>query len=402
MNRRTLIILSIVIVAGLLTAVARKESAARSWEGNDDAKKLKFSHELHVGTVGAACQDCHKAALTSTQSSDNLRANHDNCVSCHEEQINNTCGFCHKDPDNIEPSSAPRREIVFSHAQHLAMKDVECTKCHVGLEKVDYAGPQNMPPMETCNTCHNDMKATNQCQACHTTLTNLIPANHLAANFKKEHAAEARIGALNVDCKTCHTQDFCAQCHAPAGLMGFGKKDLMADPTPKTSPSDQPQLLTLQSAHGMNYKFTHGIDAKAKSADCYSCHSYQNFCAECHATGGNVTQSSFMPTWHLGGGFTTLGVGSGGGRHAQFARRDIESCATCHDVRGADPVCTTCHTDPDGIRGSDPKTHEAGFMKGQHGNWHTSQGAVCYTCHTDANAHPGGTKGVGFCGYCHN
>jgi hypothetical protein len=57
--------------------------------------------------------------------------------------------------------------------------------------------------------------------------------------------------------------------------------------------------------------------------------------------------------------------------------------------------------DYDGVKGTNPKTHIAGFMKDTHGDWHSDRGAVCFECHTDANAHPGGIKGVGFCGYCH-
>jgi len=70
-------------------------------------------------------------------------------------------------------------------------------------------------------------------------------------------------------------------------------------------------------------------------------------------------------------------------------------------VQGGDPTCITCHMDADGIRGTDPKTHPAGFMKNVEGPWHANPGAVCYDCHTDYNAHPGGVKGRNFCGYCH-
>ncbi|MBI3579527.1 MAG: hypothetical protein HY089_08995 [Ignavibacteriales bacterium] len=109
----------------------------------------------------------------------------------------------------------------------------------------------------------------------------------------------------------------------------------------------------------------------------------------------------FKPATHQEAGFVTLGVGSGGGKHASLARRDIESCASCHDAQGADPTCTTCHTDPDGIKGNDPKSHARGFMMDSEGAWHSDPGATCYTCHTDPNARVGGIKGQGFCGYCH-
>jgi hypothetical protein len=159
-------------------------------------------------------------------------------------------------------------------------------------------------------------------------------------------------------------------------------------------------MMSLQFAHAMNYRFTHGIDAKARKADCYSCHSAQEFCAQCHTAGG-IDATAYKPAWHLGAGFTTLGYGSGGGRHAIEARRDIENCITCHDVQGNDPTCTTCHMDADGVKSTDPATHEKGYMSGDHGPWHTTTGAVCYNCHTDMNARPGGEKGRGFCGYCH-
>ncbi|MEW6509641.1 MAG: cytochrome c3 family protein [Bacteroidota bacterium] len=402
MNRRTLIIAALVITGALVTAVARKSTAPPGWPENNDATTIKFSHKFHLTEAGVACTDCHPTGKSSTNAADNLRSTHDNCVSCHEEQINNTCAYCHKDPDNIQAAPAPERTLLFSHAQHAAMKDVECATCHAGLDTVEYAGPANMPGMATCTTCHNNVTATNACESCHTSFTNLIPANHLAADFKKEHRQMTRLGELEVSCATCHSQNFCAECHGATPLVQLGQSALMADPSPRVAPgSDSPRAMELQMVHSMNYRFTHGIDAKAKSADCYTCHSSRDFCAKCHAEGDNLAPGE-RPAWHLGAGFATLGVGSGGGRHAEFARRDIESCMSCHDVRGGDPVCITCHTDADGIRGTDPRTHPGGFMKEEEeGAWHHDAGASCYTCHTDMNASPNGTPGRGFCGYCH-
>jgi hypothetical protein len=114
-----------------------------------------------------------------------------------------------------------------------------------------------------------------------------------------------------------------------------------------------------------------------------------------------VNQLKFKPATHLQAGFVAIGVGSGGGMHGTLAKRDIESCASCHDTEGADPVCITCHMDPDGIKGNDPKSHARGFMMGEKGSWHSDPGSPCYTCHTDANARVDGLRGRGFCGYCH-
>jgi hypothetical protein len=401
MKRRTLIV-ALVIAGALFTAIARKSAAPDSWPENSDQTALKFSHALHITQAGVACADCHTGGLTSTTSADNLRPNHDNCAGCHEEQINNTCNYCHRDTVDIKAVRAPDRTILFSHAQHNAMKEVECVTCHAGLDKVEYAGPANMPAMTACTACHNNAAATSACEACHTSFTNLIPQDHLVADFKKEHRQRTRLGALEVSCATCHTQDFCADCHGAAPLSQMGRSALMSDPAPRTSPgADGPRTMSLQMVHSMNYRFTHGADAKARTSECATCHSTQTFCVECHASGDNLMPGA-RPASHLGAGFTTLGAGSGGGGHAVLARRDIESCMSCHDVRGGDPVCMTCHVDADGIRGTDPRTHPGGFMKDEEdGSWHRDAGATCYACHTDMNAGPGGVSGRGFCGYCH-
>ena len=130
------------------------------------------------------------------------------------------------------------------------------------------------------------------------------------------------------------------------------------------------------------------------------CQSIHKTGASCHQ-GENADYSlgGVEPTSHLKPNFVTIGVGSGGGIHATLARRDIETCAACHDVQGADPTCITCHLDSDGIKGTNPKTHPAGFMHDTYGDWHTSNASVCFTCHTSSS--PSSPPGVGFCGYCH-
>jgi hypothetical protein len=180
-------------------------------------------------------------------------------------------------------------------------------------------------------------------------------------------------------------------------------RDLMTTRSPRLIAIDRGQGSALAKVHDLNFRFTHGAFAKGRISDCQSCHNQaqERTCVECHEAGGNITQVNFKPATHLQAGFATLGVGSGGGAHAQLARRDIESCASCHDVQGADPTCITCHVDPDGIRGTNPKTHVRGFLRGTDGPWHSDPGSACFVCHSDPNARVGGMKGQGFCGYCH-
>jgi len=167
---------------------------------------------------------------------------------------------------------------------------------------------------------------------------------------------------------------------------------------------DNTKQQNISRVHDLNYRFTHGIDLKGKTSECQTCHQTETFCAQCHDSGSqDFALEGNVPSSHKTLNFVTIGVGTGGGQHAILARRDIERCASCHDVQGADQNCILCHVDNDGIKGTNPKTHARSFRSDtENGDWHSDRGSVCYSCHTDANARPDGIKGVGFCGYCHN
>jgi hypothetical protein len=259
---------------------------------------------------------------------------------------------------------------------------MKCLDCHSGSDKVEYATPEHLPSMESCFSCHNSRTATNECEACHKETVSILPSSHKVADFKTDHKKFVRAGGSENNCISCHSDDFCQQCHDATNLF-----------TPQTSGKQQ---LVLQRVHDLNYRYTHGIEAKAKSNDCYVCHDRQTFCTSCHISGADITSGSVKPEWHKGNDFVTIGVGTGGGRHAKLAKRDIEMCMSCHDTEGADPTCLICHVDRNPGLGNDPKTHPKNYMKDVEGGWHTDDGSVCFTCHINTRK-----AGVGFCGYCH-
>ncbi|HWP83181.1 MAG TPA: cytochrome c3 family protein [Bacteroidota bacterium] len=389
----------------LLTLILVVTVGSRSTEVQSETGGLKFVHETHVTGAGIQCVECHDAALRSTLSSDNLLSTKTNCQSCHEEQLNEQCTFCHTsdDPTTYKKLATVDRELIFAHQQHvLETNNIKCETCHSNLDrKKDFIG-ELVPAMATCTTCHNGVQQSNTCESCHTNLVNLRPADHDRTDFQREHKRLVRSGSTN--CATCHTQESCNDCHLTAGLTAPDKsgRDRGTSRSPRISTIDRGRSSALTFVHDLNFKFTHSILAKGKSADCQTCHRAEEFCSSCHAAGGNVNQSAFKPATHQETGFVTIGVGSGGGKHAQMARRDLESCASCHGVDATDPTCTTCHSDTDGVRGTDPKTHQRGFLSRVNGPWHTDQGVTCFVCHTDPNARAGGVRGNGFCGYCHN
>ncbi|MBS4029029.1 MAG: hypothetical protein KGZ58_10375 [Ignavibacteriales bacterium] len=342
---RRYIYFSVVLVAVFLISIFARQPFAKADGEPENAQYLKFSHSLHIKEQGIGCEDCHTLVKASKFSSDNLMVNHESCQSCHEEQISSDCAFCHTNPDDISPIPPKERELVFSHELHTTKFSVECTTCHSGTENVQYVSNKNMPVMTTCINCHTEKSASKQCESCHTNFTDLLPKNHLVANFKKEHSSFARVGMTDVTCATCHTESFCQDCHTGTELNNFGiGKDLMTEPSGRSSTKHSSKQMRLQQIHELNYRFTHGIDARGKSNDCASCHDNKSFCADCHEAGGNITQQKFKPHSHSVAGFVfPRGLSANGGRHAELARRDIESCMSCHDVEGKDPICAMCH-----------------------------------------------------------
>ena len=391
----------IVLVLGFTVVTTSRDTAP----DQDRAEVIKFSHKFHISEAGVACADCHQMAQESKFSSDNLLSKKENCQSCHEEQLSSNCTFCHTsdDPSKYVALTTAKRELLFPHDLHVTQEKVACETCHKGLEKVELASHENLPSMTTCTTCHNDRKTSNACETCHTDFASLRPKAHNRNDFLREHKFSARVG--DASCGACHTQESCFDCHNGAQLqkVDVPGRDLMTSRAPRLMAIDRGQGSALSKVHDLNFRFTHGASAKGRIGDCQTCHnqSQDQSCAQCHRAGGNINQLRFKPAYHAEVGFTTFGVGSGGGKHALMARRDIESCASCHDAQAADPTCITCHLDADGMKGTDPKTHTRGFMSGVNGPWHSDPGSACFTCHADANARPGGVRGQRFCGYCH-
>lgn len=372
----------------------------------DNKGIIKFNHAKHVKDNGMQCKDCHLKAVTSAKTGENLNPKHSDCSSCHDVNSKKDCNLCHYDGVYKKLESSDRG-IIFSHKFHTETGKMQCTDCHTGLDKVKLSGESagSFPNMEKCYSCHNNKTATNNCEACHKNLTTLKPKDHLVSNFLNEHKviSDVEKGNNSKNCMMCHSDNFCQACHSAGKYNGSNQKnDFYAPYYSKENGvrTERAALQKLNNVHELNYLYTHGLDANHKGFECKTCHDAEQFCSACHQNGGN-TLTGIAPKNHLEPNFKTFGVNTGGGLHADLARRDIESCQSCHSSSGADPVCVKCHFDNDGMKGTNPKTHERGFLSDEKGIWHDTPGAICYTCHTDANAKPNGVKGMGFCGYCH-
>ncbi len=394
------LLISVFIVAFL--AVAASTGQDENEKPKTNKELIKFSHKLHLESVD--CVDCHTKVPESTSLDAQLLPDMETCGQCHDVEDENNCKMCHYE-DVQEPLIQKKSEVVFNHKFHITEQKMECTTCHKGLDKVDYGfeSAEVFPSMSTCYTCHNNQSVAtdNVCESCHISTANLKPQDHKQVSFMDTHKFAAK--SPNAQCQMCHDDNFCETCHVSTRIIT--EKNTADDFYVPYSPhkfTDDAKKQQITRVHSLDYVYTHGIDLKGKTSECQTCHETETFCAECHSSkGGDFASEGIEPTSHLMPNFVTIGVGSGGGQHATLARRDIENCASCHDVQGADPNCITCHVDNDGIQGTNPKTHPANYMRGEEGDWHTDAASLCFTCHTDANARPGGVRGIGFCGYCH-
>ncbi|MGE5314155.1 MAG: cytochrome c3 family protein [Acidobacteriota bacterium] len=395
-----LTVFTLLLCAAALLVSARLSSTAAAEQTQTD-KFVKFSHKLHTD-AGAECASCHGDVAANEKLNEKLTPGHDACQSCHEEQLSSNCQFCHYSDTPEKEAAAPVRDLIINHKQHVD-QNVTCVTCHTRIAESEEAGNHAAPTMATCNVCHNKVQAGNECESCHRNMATLYPRSHTRGDFMRDHGRITRLNTYDAKCQSCHEERFCSQCHDGTNLTTLSPTLKVGMISPRTLHNDKAKALAGQMVHDLNYRFTHAIDAKSKRiSDCQVCHQSQQFCNDCHNNGAE-NQGGVLPASHRQPGFALVGgYASGGGRHADLAKRDIEQCAACHDVSGSEPACVRCHMDVDGVKHTNPRTHKSGFMDDTHGEWHSSPGASCYVCHTDANARPNGIKGQGFCGYCHS
>lgn len=316
-------------------------------------------------------------------------------------------------------------DIIFSHAKHVTELEIACVVCHSSADTSASAADRNLPSMEICATCHEQVPDDAKCGMCHRNANEpsaaLNPDRPIAFNHKA-HVAQ------NVPCTVCHAgipkshapgdddmprMSLCMTCHngnrADSGCERCHEKRIaLVDIHPDgwrhqhgdRASTDRSWCAgchqqegsclkchrgdnTVGSIHDLNYQFTHGLDARNKEADCAKCHDTKQFCNDCHARNRRI------PLRHSAIGWKQ--------NHGDAARNDIENCASCHDV--ADPTCARagCHRDADGVRGTDPTIHSSEGDRDGEGPWHNDNAYFCFQCHTNTRE-----QGRGFCGYCHD
>ncbi len=370
---------------------------------------LNAESEVSLTMVSRQCVQCHNLSTRQVSTNPGIKIDHE----AHSE-INAACPVCHNriahnESGDWEPSlSNPEKqggEKSEKHANFMSM--TACFRCH-SLEK--------------------EAAAPGACAACHPAGFDLVPPSHkqpgflpknhaeMAKEFKAEadkaasesvsaegeEAAEApkdvnevikeqeeNAGSQTVSigeelpsvesvfyCATCHTEQFCNDCHG----MPMPHPAEFKEPKDPKDPNGHPVISKAQpkkcemchtkadpqfcnkchhgeKAGGWEYKpaedwttkqHPQAVKAGGVKACTTQCHTTK-FCVDCHSGKKVFPDSHKSSTWTRGKPPQALTVyGSSPAKptagHSTGALASIESCEVCHGPGGPNaPFCKACH-----------------------------------------------------------
>jgi len=215
---------------------------------------IRFSHIAHFKVKEALdinCTTCHYAVPRSNSLTNLTLPRMIDCVACHDtskriqaEFRMSNCRTCHADTVQglFAPASHNRNvkpefhteSFRIHHEQEASASDAKCFVCHQNVAQTS--------------------EARNQCQSCHVVM---MPASHTARWKEDIHGKYAALDRTT--CSICHTTDYCSRCH---------------NELPR---SHLPLALFRGGGHAELAMFD--------ERSCLTCHTFQNTCAECHASG---------------------------------------------------------------------------------------------------------------------
>jgi len=323
-----------------------------------DRSPPRFPHVVHLSGIQCGgrglpdcltCNTCHRLASEKRQAFPEKKL----CLGCHKPSESSDLSV--SPPRNVPDPIA--YTIRFEHKKHLDMPKVkgQCVPCHTGTA---YSDTALFPAMERCFQCHEHQAQWDraQCSPCHQRkeMERIMPqtfARH-DGGFQRNHGLAAR--QQQKLCQQCHVQQQCDDCHDVSQDLSVERR--------------RPDSIERNFVHRGDFLTRHSIEARSQPARCARCHE-PSTCDSCHlergVSGGRISgRNPHPPGWVS----ATGGDPSG---HARVARRDILTCAGCHD-QGPATNCIRCHKV--GAYGGNP--HPKG--------WKSARGeraAMCRYCH---------------------
>jgi hypothetical protein len=355
--------------ANVLAALAIVGAALVSGLGCGASMTNRFAHGPHLTGKNcggpdqppcATCMTCHAGVR---ESNDKAFPTVARCASCHKSnagddgQAVTVKNVTYAGPSPASAEVQASRAIVFSHKSHMPRPGIreQCVKCHAGAPD-DGASGAMYPPMDKCLGCHDQGFAQGDCRQCHKAndLTKLRPQTFLRHDvaFFRDHGTKATQNQQV--CTQCHSQSWCNDCHDPSQTLAVETRNMDA--------------IQREMVHRADFVTRHSIEARSAIATCQRCHQ-PSYCDSCHVArgvsgGANGSRNPHPPGW----------VGrdtSNPSFHGRAAKRDIVTCAACHD-QGPATNCILCHR----VGGSGGNPHPSGWSSSR-----SPQSAMCRYCH---------------------
>ncbi|HTO98645.1 MAG TPA: hypothetical protein VMK66_16460 [Myxococcales bacterium] len=343
--------------AGVLACATAATILGTSESQGDE---ILFPHARHK-QANVECITCHEAAwdAKSLANQASFLPKEATCLECHKQKkADGQCNFCHLDVKYAGPWPEREPRLKLNHAAHIERVKEDCAQCHSRLSEPRHPAPVS-DGHAACLKCHDHAQqyADASCNTCHVDLTayGLRPVTEVShqGDFLRRHANVAR--ASTQSCASCHDQNFCLDCHAQTAMVPV-----------ETKLVDRPDR---QFIHRQDWLGRHSVEERADPASCKRCHSVAS-CETCHershVSAGTSSLNPHPQGWGLPGS---------GSFHGDAARRNIQSCAACHD-QGEASNCVSCHR-VGGI-GGDP--HPSGF-RSRHSLSEAQSDGRCIVCH---------------------
>ncbi len=235
------------------------------------------------------------------------------CATCHARDF---CASCHVNADQvplIQALAPDPRSLAIATRLHAPTThaDQNFLTRHGGMASRDVGRCATCHTQESCVACHRGQPAVASAlvsvrgQARGAKVVRQPPASH-EPGFADTHGPAA--SARPSSCAACHARVECLDCHRPAaGNSG--------------------------SYHRAGFLTSHPAAAFNRQSDCAECHNTQQFCTTCHTQSGLTSRRTLQGGYHDANGAFLL-------QHGPSARRNLESCVTCHTERD----CLTCHS----------------------------------------------------------
>jgi hypothetical protein len=185
-------------------------------------------------------------------------------------------------------------------------------------------------------------------------LKRLLPKTFMRhdESWLRHHGGSA--SASEPICRQCHSEQSCKDCHDNSQIWGIESR--------------HPESIATHFVHPADYLTRHPIEVRAQPATCVRCHS-PSTCDSCHVKSGvspnGVGAANPHPSGWMGANTNSPDF------HGRAARRELFSCAACHD-QGPSTNCVFCHK----VGGPGGNPHPRGFMSGRN-----RSAEMCRYCH---------------------